>query len=363
MAMAQLIVDHNSRHALRPLNGPLLIGRASDSQVLIDEPGVLPVHAVILHYGDAYFIRNNGETWVNDEPVNGSHPLRDLDQIRVGTARLTFRLGPVIPRSPNSEQRQAGLPDFEFCSDTNGNGHLRAEHAPVAPETAHQQVPFIALACQCGAQLRAPARFAGRQGRCPRCQRKMIIPGQPEGAPHEALPTARRSSMLSGDSRVARDRVCGYCECPLGPNDQQLTCDRCGLPYHLECWNENLGCSAYGCPNVNILKQGPDIDLTSMPISQVSSGPPPLLWQQAQDIPQSRRQDETPWEFVFLGASTLSLLLSLFLFGCPSLIVAFVGARLLAGSHLWFKTPIVGLSFVLCIVGFIAGLTVSLNLY
>ncbi len=47
---------------------------------------------------------------------------------------------------------------------------------------------------------------------------------------------------------------CGICQTIIGPEEKLTFCNECKLPFHEECWKENLGCSAYGCPNVNILK-------------------------------------------------------------------------------------------------------------
>lgn len=49
-------------------------------------------------------------------------------------------------------------------------------------------------------------------------------------------------------------RFCHYCGRPLGKNDNILFCSKCGVPYHVTCWNANKGCKyhdSYGKPYGN----------------------------------------------------------------------------------------------------------------
>lgn len=43
-------------------------------------------------------------------------------------------------------------------------------------------------------------------------------------------------------------RTCPYCQFPLKPGDDLRVCGQCGMPHHADCWNENGGCTTYGCP-------------------------------------------------------------------------------------------------------------------
>ena len=38
---------------------------------------------------------------------------------------------------------------------------------------------------------------------------------------------------------------CPICACEI--KETPVTCDRCGVEYHLDCWNYNEGCAIYGC--------------------------------------------------------------------------------------------------------------------
>jgi predicted RNA-binding Zn-ribbon protein involved in translation (DUF1610 family) len=42
-------------------------------------------------------------------------------------------------------------------------------------------------------------------------------------------------------------QLCSICQTTLIAGEVVLACPSCGLPFHAECWDENRGCSAYGC--------------------------------------------------------------------------------------------------------------------
>jgi TM2 domain-containing membrane protein YozV len=42
--------------------------------------------------------------------------------------------------------------------------------------------------------------------------------------------------------------VCPYCRGPIEPeSEQQKVCDGCGTPHHADCFEENGGCTVFGC--------------------------------------------------------------------------------------------------------------------
>ncbi len=62
--------------------------------------------------------------------------------------------------------------------------------------------------------------------------------------------------------------TCPYCRTEIGAEQAAVTCTRCGLPYHRECWHENGGCATYGCRGGATAGAGPvttggplDVDL------------------------------------------------------------------------------------------------------
>lgn len=38
---------------------------------------------------------------------------------------------------------------------------------------------------------------------------------------------------------------CPICACEI--NETPITCNRCGVKYHVDCWSYNKGCAIYGC--------------------------------------------------------------------------------------------------------------------
>ena len=42
-------------------------------------------------------------------------------------------------------------------------------------------------------------------------------------------------------------KLCSICQTNIIAGEGVLMCPYCGLPFHGECWDENRGCSAYGC--------------------------------------------------------------------------------------------------------------------
>jgi predicted RNA-binding Zn-ribbon protein involved in translation (DUF1610 family) len=46
---------------------------------------------------------------------------------------------------------------------------------------------------------------------------------------------------------MATEPLCPYCQSTLAEGDARTPCPECGAHYHPECWEENGGCSVYGC--------------------------------------------------------------------------------------------------------------------
>ena len=43
--------------------------------------------------------------------------------------------------------------------------------------------------------------------------------------------------------------TCPYCQSGFLPHEDVLVCRACEIPHHRECWQENGGCTTYGCEN------------------------------------------------------------------------------------------------------------------
>jgi hypothetical protein len=42
-------------------------------------------------------------------------------------------------------------------------------------------------------------------------------------------------------------KTCPYCQTPIKPGIPVVICPECKIPHHKECWEENVGCTTYGC--------------------------------------------------------------------------------------------------------------------
>jgi hypothetical protein len=138
--------------------------------------------------------------------------------------------------------------------------------------------------------------------------------------------------------------LCSICQFPVEGDEVRTWCPHCGLPFHAECWEENYGCSAYGCPQVNALK--PARAAAPRPAAPAALGPDPF-----------------PWDFLFVGAGAVSALVGLVTYGVPSVLVLLVAltARVLRKR----KGPVwvLLLCVLVCLAGAVGGFLASRYLW
>jgi TM2 domain-containing membrane protein YozV len=41
--------------------------------------------------------------------------------------------------------------------------------------------------------------------------------------------------------------ACPYCRAPFEPDEPVVTCEACSTPHHADCYEENKGCTVFGC--------------------------------------------------------------------------------------------------------------------
>src|SRR5438034_11683013 len=112
-------------------------------------------------------------------------------------------------------------------------------------------------------------------------------------------------------------RECGICQSPIDTADETTTCPKCGLLFHADCWQENMGCAAYGCEQVNALAPKE----AEKPVEHL---PQPIV----------EAIEPLPWSFLLLGAATLALMGSALTYGVPSAFIALLsGWRLPRKRH------------------------------
>jgi hypothetical protein len=136
-------------------------------------------------------------------------------------------------------------------------------------------------------------------------------------------------------------RECCVCQSSIYPDEKTTTCPKCGLTFHAECWEVNMGCAAYGCEQVDALKP----KTLEQPTEQL---PPPV------EVPIER----LPWDFMLLGAATIAALASTLTFGIPSIIVILAcTVRVIRTKRL--RAPIRFAAIIVAIVGLAVGVTIS----
>src|SRR5437762_6330830 len=211
--MPTLIVEFSGKRKRATLNGLASIGRTPSNDVVIEHPAVSRTHAVIENVDGTYFISDSGSkngTIVGEETIVEKRQLTDGDRISIGPAVLTFHLSDEYVDQP-------------------GQSPLTETHAGMLMD------------CECGAKLWVPKELIGGRGQCQKCGRTIqLTPNQSPPAPQT-------------------DHHCSICQWKIESTDAAHTCSACGLVVHEECWQENHGCSAYGCPQVNVLDKPEEV--------------------------------------------------------------------------------------------------------
>jgi len=91
----RLVHGHNEI-ALR--EGKNIVGRSGEGVIVLDFPTVSRYHASVTVAGDVATVEDLGSkngTWVGTSEVRGASPLRDGDELRVGSVVVVVRFSPV----------------------------------------------------------------------------------------------------------------------------------------------------------------------------------------------------------------------------------------------------------------------------
>jgi ribosomal protein L40E len=54
-------------------------------------------------------------------------------------------------------------------------------------------------------------------------------------------------------------KTCPFCKGEIKEGDEVMACPACGIPHHKECWEENKGCTTFGCSEQHYEAQGTNI--------------------------------------------------------------------------------------------------------
>ena len=303
----------------------VLIGRRLSHGVVLSDVNVSRLHAWIDPTSDAtgWVLTDAGSTtgtFVNDQKI-AKRLLNDGDTIRVGNTLVLFHDGDILP------------PDLQVIALTSPTGTVRAAG--------------ILFECHCGAPLWVGSELAGKRGMCRHCKKPVTVPAlQVSTAP---LPTIRTPVLKSLSAK--RTTKCAVCHSQIQEDEESTQCPDCAMQFHIECWQENFGCSSYGCPQVDVLK----------PPEAVSAlTPHDAAAESVAEAPADT--SSTPWDLVLLAASVVGAFVGAMAFGSIALVVAIVSLIVLIRGKQ--RRPLfLVLAILISIVGVIAGLGASDFLY
>ncbi len=300
--MPTLILDNHGQRSGGLLSHRLIIGRKAVCELVIDDPAVSRVHGWIEPRDGGWYVGDGGGTngvLLNGDRIERGAMLHDGDQIQIGPAMLEFSSANQLPRGIK-------LLSFEPASSDkrDATGQL--------------------IDCPCGAPMWLTPVQMQRGRSCPQCG-QLVRPPKPPAA------------------------TCSICQSPISANEQSIPCPDCGLLFHKDCWRENLGCSAYGCPQVNVLAAA------SGASDQASSSFIPV------HVEAGNRGDGTPWEYLLLAGSVIGTVLGIFTYGLPAGVVAV--AALIALFRSASKRGVVLAAMLLSVLGGAGGAYTSMLLW
>jgi hypothetical protein len=306
------------------LNSRVLIGRRISHGVALDDPSVSRLHAWIDPIADEnaqWVITDAGSktgTRVNDQPI-ARHPLHDGDVILVGKITLTYHEQDVPPDD-------AALIVFSSPAGVDRSSGILFE-------------------CACGAPLWVGSDLAGKRGICRHCRQPITVPGG-VAAPTAAAVAAQAAipKPVETQSSKKRPSTCAVCHSAILDSEEKTQCPDCAMTFHTECWQENFGCSSYGCPQVNVLQPAAE-EIKKVAVEETGSALDPS--------PQT-----TPWETILLAASVVGSILGTLLFGSLAALVAVISAVVLLRGNAR-KPAMIVLAIIICLIGIAAGLVVS----
>ncbi|MDB5327121.1 MAG: transporter ATP-binding protein [Phycisphaerales bacterium] len=314
--MGILFVDNGEVRTF-DLNGSSTIGRDGTNDIIVKHPTVSRTHARInSDKGGQFFLTDfssrNG-TRINGRAVapNGE-PLQNGARLRIGHVRAWFylKMPEKLPRSLSN--RDAG----------------------------------VVFNCACGQRLWSATDTAGMSVVCNNCNQNVEDPRSSEDDDDASgKVTGAQLDVEAADAT----NICGICQWPIDAHEASHVCPACNMPSHQECWMENLGCSTYGCSQVNALvpKVRP-----AEPV--LGAGPEPF----PEIIPEPVEAKSLAWGHMLLGLSVVASLLGLVAFGIPSAVLALVALiRLLTTRDK--DRPVLTAAVLIAVLGAAAGVMIS----
>jgi hypothetical protein len=363
--MPILIVNNLEEPRGLLLDGRVLIGRRPFNRIIIPDPAVSRIHAWVGQRGGRFMLHDAGSrsgTMVNERPLNGPHPLADGDEIRIGPTRITYLESEELPEEVTPLGPAPAMP----TSDPYDGG--------------------IYFDCACGGPMWVGIEYAGAVGKCRYCGERLVVPhasGQmarpvtPKGgvaAPVTArkvappaveapvkvaapgvVPAAATQATASAAAPMTAPvappppepqvALCSICQTPISVGEERTSCPSCHLTFHAQCWQENYGCSAYGCDQVNVLApadQKTDEDAAATSDRGATAG-----------------GHSFPWEPVMLALSFVATALGALAFGIPSAVM-FVAVVLFLLVRKPPRKGLVAVAVLVALLGTAAGYATSM---
>lgn len=103
---ARLVLDTAAGPCATVLQGPRATLGRTGADVVLDDPTVSRLHAVVAEVSGGWVLEDLGSrngTYVNGRRVAGPVALRDGDVVRLGTCHAMFQAGPADPRATTTE--------------------------------------------------------------------------------------------------------------------------------------------------------------------------------------------------------------------------------------------------------------------
>ena len=372
--MPILIVNNLEQPEGFVLGERALIGRRPFNTVMVPDPAVSRIHAWIGRRAadGRYVLADAGSrtgTTVNGARIDRPRPLADGDEVQIGPATLVY------------------LDADELPAD------VAPMRPPAPPPAADPYDGGIYFDCPCGGPMWVGADMAGRAGRCRYCGQRLVVPhmsgamarpvAPQRAARAESIPAVRRprkppeyTPAPAATTATARPglirpvpheveetvpahvpepdefALCSICQTPIEPGEERTACPSCHLTFHAQCWEENLGCSAYGCDQVNVLAPAAGRDAADDALSTYATA------ESAYDVFPPVEATAFPWESVLLALSFVAMGLGALAFGIPSAVVLVAGVALMVIGKGRRRGMMIG-ALSVAIIGALAGYVTS----
>jgi phosphoserine phosphatase RsbU/P len=151
--MSLLVVESGPERGRQyPISeSPLLIGRHPECHIVLELSSVSRYHAEVFQEGKQVFVKDRksrNKTFLNNEPIEGTVPLRSGDQIRICEVAFRFRGEDQIATQPLSKERSSGgVFSLEADESETGSTIMKLDISPggVAPVAASPEAKLAAL--------------------------------------------------------------------------------------------------------------------------------------------------------------------------------------------------------------------------